>query len=471
MPPSRRLDLKTCAMKTLMLLLLATACRKRELMLMDISPQHMMIDNDVITFSLVAPCKNFVPSNPNKGFQLIYVRKNMVEPTLCPYTHVLDYMSLTKFKRASTSLFVSSNVPYKAAKAGTLLNWGKKMLQQAGVDTRLFKPHSTRSSATSCLFSGGLPLDIILGWARWSSLDSFAKTYHRQLLSADSVTFRRQQDFLLRTRNVAPNFHDQTEAFLRTGLFPVVQDNTPIAPIPPMQRHCHAKRRKNRYNDLKYSSLHTARALVKKSKQRGKKVVSKPLSPPKRKKPHISIVLLNSTSTDGYSEDDCIMIEKGSEPEIIEIPMSPDISDDDRPLINLLHTSSPRASLEQHTTDTDIPCPISQEDISCQEIMLPDSTADLDVDQLPDMVIPGTDNCAEHNSAVIEDIVNRLDSSEFHCQTLISKSDPQRCIPSSANPLESIPQQASKIQVTSHSSTHVKVVWSHPRDSSACTTL
>ena len=105
--------------------------------------------NTLPHFSLTKPCKNFSAANPNQGFQLIHVRKNLKERDLCPYTAIYHYLKLTAYKRSSTSLFVSSLLPFAAAKSGILLNWVKQLMEQAGVDTRVFKPHSTRAAATS----------------------------------------------------------------------------------------------------------------------------------------------------------------------------------------------------------------------------------------------------------------------------------------------------------------------------------
>ena len=223
LPPSSWVNIPHCAQRALMLLLLSTACRKQELLLMDIRPEYMLIEENMITVSLTKPCKNLSAANPNQGFQLIHVRKNLKERDLCLYTAIYHYLKLTAYKHSSTSLFVSSLPPFAAAKSGTLLNWAKQLLEQAGVNTRVFKPHSTRAATTSNAFAAGLPLDMILGWARWTSADSFAKHY-KQLLSADAATFRRQQDFLLCSRGIQPNFSDQTAVFLETGLFPIVKD-------------------------------------------------------------------------------------------------------------------------------------------------------------------------------------------------------------------------------------------------------
>ena len=52
-----------------------------------------------------------------------------------------------------------------------------------------FLSHTPQELQLHHAFAAGLPLDMILGWAHWTSADSFAKHYHKQLLSADAATF------------------------------------------------------------------------------------------------------------------------------------------------------------------------------------------------------------------------------------------------------------------------------------------
>ena len=53
------------------------------------------------------------------------------------------------------------------------------MLHKAGVDTQ-FGAHSTRSASTSAAASKGLPIDIVLKAAGWSSASTFTRFYKRE---------------------------------------------------------------------------------------------------------------------------------------------------------------------------------------------------------------------------------------------------------------------------------------------------
>ena len=56
----------------------------------------------------------------------------------------------------------------------------------AGIDTSTFKPHSTRSAATSAAKVADVPLDEIMATAGWRSSSVFAVFYNKPLSSDKS---------------------------------------------------------------------------------------------------------------------------------------------------------------------------------------------------------------------------------------------------------------------------------------------
>lgn len=60
------------------------------------------------------------------------------------------HINRTKFLRGDEKrLFVSYIEPHKCVSKDTIGRWVKVVTQQAGVDPRLFQPHSTRAAATT----------------------------------------------------------------------------------------------------------------------------------------------------------------------------------------------------------------------------------------------------------------------------------------------------------------------------------
>ena len=50
-------------------------------------------------------------------------------------------------------------------------------MENAGIDTTVYKPHSARSATVSKVASLGIPTDVILSRAGWKSDNCFAKYY------------------------------------------------------------------------------------------------------------------------------------------------------------------------------------------------------------------------------------------------------------------------------------------------------
>ena len=53
-------------------------------------------------------------------------------------------------------LFLSVNNPYKSVSSATLCHWVKNCLLEAGIDSQVFKAHSTRGAATSAALRAGI---------------------------------------------------------------------------------------------------------------------------------------------------------------------------------------------------------------------------------------------------------------------------------------------------------------------------
>ena len=79
-----------------------------------------------------------------------------------------------------TQLFISYQKPHKAVTKGTIANWIKKVLTLAGIDMKIFTPHSTRSASTSFV-NGKIPIETILKTAGWRKDSVFRKHYNRPI--------------------------------------------------------------------------------------------------------------------------------------------------------------------------------------------------------------------------------------------------------------------------------------------------
>ena len=53
-------------------------------------------------------------------------------------------------------------------------------LNGAGVDTAQFRVHSTRAASTPAALSSGVPMDVVLRAAGWSSESTFTRFYRKE---------------------------------------------------------------------------------------------------------------------------------------------------------------------------------------------------------------------------------------------------------------------------------------------------
>ena len=62
----------------------------------------------------------------------------------------------------------------------TLARWLRQVLNGAGVDTAQFSAHSTRVASPSTALSSGVPVDVVLRAAGWSSESTFTRFYRQE---------------------------------------------------------------------------------------------------------------------------------------------------------------------------------------------------------------------------------------------------------------------------------------------------
>ncbi|VEN52687.1 unnamed protein product, partial [Callosobruchus maculatus] len=103
--------------------------------------------------------------------------------SICPASTLLNYIDATEGLRQNEDyLFLTYAGKHRRATKETISRWVKCTLKEAGVDTSLFKPHSTRHSASSAAKRAGVSIEEICRTAGWSEgTATFARFYDRPL--------------------------------------------------------------------------------------------------------------------------------------------------------------------------------------------------------------------------------------------------------------------------------------------------
>jgi len=86
-------------------------------------------------------------------------------------------------RRESTDkpLFIALKKPHTGVTASTISRWLKEIMQTSGIDTGVFKLHSTRSASVSAAKRRGVSTSDILKAAQWSMESTFQRFYYRPL--------------------------------------------------------------------------------------------------------------------------------------------------------------------------------------------------------------------------------------------------------------------------------------------------
>ena len=103
-------------------------------------------------------------------------------------TVLKEYLKRTKDRRGeATQLFISFP-PIRAVSKDTIARRVREIMQAAGLDTGIFKPHSIRGASTSAAMRARVPIQTILSTAGWSRQSASAKYYQKPLTSNNFST-------------------------------------------------------------------------------------------------------------------------------------------------------------------------------------------------------------------------------------------------------------------------------------------
>ena len=197
-PNNEDLSLGYLGKKAATLILLCTARRFKDVVNLNLS--SCTRNNFQYTFVLTRPSKTYTQSTYE--MQRVTI-KRFKDKKVCPYNAISHYINKTKNVRRTQFLFVTSN-NFKSVAPATLSRWVKNILQDAGVDTTVYKPHTTRhASASSFAYStNNLAQTLKLGC--WKTTSSFYKHYLRKPVYYDQTN--KKQDIVTKQTNmIVPN--------------------------------------------------------------------------------------------------------------------------------------------------------------------------------------------------------------------------------------------------------------------------
>ena len=174
--PSDSLTDKLLTFKLTTLLALTAASRASEITNLDI--RYLNKQHTVYAFTF---CK--VSKSWKKGKKAPVLEFKMFDdPSICVCRTIDMYLKRSAGWRGEqdTQLLLATIEPHKPVVTSTVSGWLVKTLSLAGIDTTVFKGHSTRSASTTKALSQGVSIEEILKTAQWSSESTFRKFYYKE---------------------------------------------------------------------------------------------------------------------------------------------------------------------------------------------------------------------------------------------------------------------------------------------------
>jgi integrase len=176
--PARKLTIMQLTVKLIILLALVMGQRQQGLHLIDVRNLDLKYDKVMIRYGDIMKSTKI-----NFHQEEIVVKAYPKDKRLCPVWYLKHYLERTNTYRESRKLFLITQKPFGPASKETIARWLRMGLSEAGIDMNIFTPHSTRSASTSAMRKANVPLSTILKTAGWSSEKTFAKYYHKKIVT------------------------------------------------------------------------------------------------------------------------------------------------------------------------------------------------------------------------------------------------------------------------------------------------
>jgi hypothetical protein len=168
------LTLSSLTKKSVTLLALASLLRVSELAAIDFHSVIFSVHG--VKFTLLKPRKA-QHGGPLQSFSIPFLSEANCRPVQALKAYVDRTVSIrqTNIKQ----LFVSTIAPHSGVTGNTISRWIRSALDASGVDTSVFKAHSTRRAAASKASALGISVDEILKAGHWKSESTFSRLYKR----------------------------------------------------------------------------------------------------------------------------------------------------------------------------------------------------------------------------------------------------------------------------------------------------
>ena len=167
-------------------MLFALTCPERISSLARLDLRYERSHPEGATFSLTLPRKTGVSDKAADAF-FAYFKQNSL---LCPVECLRHFLKVTRNLRPAVSssepkyLLISFIRPQKPVTSTTLGRWLRSVMQNAGIDSQMFKAHSVRGASNTAAANAFIPVTI-MSMDDWSSPSTFKTFYYKPTLNTE----------------------------------------------------------------------------------------------------------------------------------------------------------------------------------------------------------------------------------------------------------------------------------------------
>ena len=174
---NKNMSLKLLSYKLVILLLLVSSQRGQTIL--NLHTDRMECKEESITFRMKRLLKHNQLGQPLDCITFFAYTRNK---KLCVVRALTRYFErTTKIRKGKSQLLLSYIGPHGPISRATLARWTIAALALSGVNTDVYKAHSTRGASASSAKAMGANLNAIMRNASWRDAKSFAIHYHKNI--------------------------------------------------------------------------------------------------------------------------------------------------------------------------------------------------------------------------------------------------------------------------------------------------
>jgi len=177
---NEKVSLKDLSLKLTMLMAVTTVSRGSELH--KLSPLLITDLGNEMELHFVGLTKTARPSKPHRSIMLHeYEGEESLDVIRCLRAYLTRTEPLRVTEAQKQSLLVSYVKPHNPITSCSVARWLKMVMSLAGIDTSIFKAHSTRAAAASKAREQGVSTKQIMKCANWARANTFHRFYNKPI--------------------------------------------------------------------------------------------------------------------------------------------------------------------------------------------------------------------------------------------------------------------------------------------------